>query len=222
VSEHLTPDENQLVELIRSIDVEAPRALHERVEALVAERSRRQPQRRRRLLAAGAVAAAAAVIAIALIGTSSSSQHPPLVAGASALTLREGTVPAPAESNSHRGQLDAAVDGVAFPYWEESFGWRSTGARHDVVAGRPVTTVYYADAAGRRVGYAIVGGGPAPAMEGGSVQWVDGTAYRVLDLHGANAVVWKRSNRLCILAGRGVPATTLVRLASWVSPGVAA
>jgi hypothetical protein len=103
---------------------------------------------------------------------------------------------------------------VSFPYWRERFGWRSSGARSDSVAGRTVTTVFYSDAHGRRVGYAIVSG-PAWTTQGGTVIWHGDTSYRVLDQHGATVVTWQRDGHLCVVAGRGVSAPTLLRLAGW-------
>ena len=44
----------------------------------------------------------------------------------------------------------------------------------------PVTTVFYADAGGRRIGYAIVGGTPAPRSTGGVIAWRKNTPYRLL------------------------------------------
>ena len=54
-----------------------------------------------------------------------------------------------------------AVGGVTFPSWERAFGWRATGARTDTVGGREVTTVFYANSRGQRIGYAIAAG-PRP------------------------------------------------------------
>jgi hypothetical protein len=104
---------------------------------------------------------------------------------------------------------------VAFPYWEHSFGWRSVGARSDQIGTRAVTTVFYLDAQGRRIGYSIVSGTPPPSASGGKVYKSDGTSYRLVTLNGAKAVVWLRDGRLCVVSGRGVPGATLLRLASW-------
>ena len=73
---------------------------------------------------------------------------------------------------------------MPFPYWEERFGWRSTGARNDRIGGRAVTTVFYADGRGHRIGYAIVAGPRAPSISGGVVRWRNGTAYRLLRQNG--------------------------------------
>ncbi|HXZ61764.1 MAG TPA: hypothetical protein VEG62_03405 [Acidimicrobiales bacterium] len=132
-----------------------------------------------------------------------------------ALTLQRPTEAAPLESASNGEELNAAVDGVSFPYWEDRFGWRSVGERTDRVAGRTVTTVFYGDTGGRRIGYAIVSGANAPKASGGTVSWRGGTPYRLLDENGVPTVVWMRDGHLCVLSGRAVDSATLLRLASW-------
>jgi hypothetical protein len=218
--------ESELVEFVRSIDVRAPESLHNQVQALVAEASRRKGRRgtgHRRAPAfasyaiAGALAAAVAAIAIA-IGLSGAGSNGPFIRQASALTLGRSTAAAPREKPG-TAQLAAAVDGVAFPYWEERFGWRSTGTRHDHVNGRAVTTVFYADHHGRQIGYAIVAGTPAPKQDRGAIAWRNGTRFRVLQLDGATVVSWLRDGHLCVVAGRGVSAAMLLALASWHDRG---
>jgi hypothetical protein len=103
---------------------------------------------------------------------------------------------------------------VPFPYWEDRFGWHSTGTRSDQIDGRTVTTVFYSDAAGRRIGYAILAGTPAPPINGGNVSWHGGVPYRLLTDNGASTVVWQRDGHLCVLSGHGVSSATLLRLAS--------
>jgi hypothetical protein len=230
-SERSAPEraESELVEFVRSIDVRAPESLHSQVQALVADASRRRGRprmghRRSPALAsyafAGALAAAVAaiVIAIALGGGGNG----PFIRQASALTLDRATAAAPREAPHSSGQLAAAVEGVAFPYWEERFGWRSTGIRRDYVNGRAVTTVFYADRRGRRIGYAIVAGTPAPKQDGGAIAWSNGTRFHVQQLHGATVVSWLRDGHLCVVAGRGVSGATLLALASWHARGAAA
>lgn len=221
--------ETELIDFVRSIDERAPQALHERVQALVEERSAHSGRRalrglragggRRRGLvpafAGGGLAAAVAVVAIVLALSGGGASTPSAVAAASRLTLGTATMAAPRESASNRGNLTASVDRVSFPYWQDSFGWRSTGARVDTLDGRTVQTVFYGDAAGRRIGYAIVGGTPPLPTGTGQVHWRDGHSYRVLDINGAPAVVWLRAGRLCVVSGRGVSAATLLTLASW-------
>jgi hypothetical protein len=232
------PEHERVAELLRAVDVRAPETLHRRIRELTSpgtslregaqrERTGRSPSNRGLLagrlkptLAAMAVAAIAGA-AIALL-TGGADTRPQLnVRSASALTLRAATLRAPNESSTHAAQLDVAVDGVAFPYWKERFGWRSTGARTDTIGGRRVTTVFYSGAGGSRIGYAIVGGTPAPAMSGGAISWRAGTPYRLLQVHGVPVVTWQRNGRLCVLSGRGVNGATLLALAGWSDGGSA-
>jgi hypothetical protein len=226
MSERPSHTESELVEFLRSIDVRAPDALHQRVEALVAERSPRGRSRRPlgtrasaglrplgwRLGGAIAIVAAAAVaLVLGLTGGGSAALN---VRQASASTLRPATMAAPPENPLRRAQLAVAVDGVAFPYWEDRFGWRSTGARTDRIGGRPVTTVFYANGRGQRIGYAIVAGTPAPRVGGGVVVWRGGTPYRLSTDGALRVVTWLRDGHLCVVAGRGVSSATLLALAS--------
>ncbi len=206
--------------MLHSSDVRAPQELHRRVDAMVAERrSRRRPP-------AGALAGAAALIAVAaalliLFGPGSSSPGPD-VSQTAALTQLAPTAGSPAESAGHPGQLALAVDGVAFPYWEGGQGWHATGARTDHIGGRGVTTVFYANSAGQRIGYAIVGGAPAPKVSGRVVLRSGDTSYHLLTEQGSHTVAWLRDGHLCVLAGRGVSAATLLRLAGWGASASAA
>lgn len=221
-----------VAELLRAVDARAPETLHRRIQELaLSRRSPREsasrgrasrPEVRRGLLAgrlkptlAAMAAAAAAGAAIALLTGGGAQRQDPSVSAASALTLRAATMGAPSESAAHSAQLDVAVDGVAFPYWKERFGWRSTGVRTDTIDGRHVTTVFYSGRGGSRIGYAIVGGTPAPGARGGTVSWRGGVEYRLLHEHGMPVVTWQRDGRLCVLSGRGASEATLMRLASW-------
>jgi hypothetical protein len=217
-------DEEELVELLRSVDVSAPKALHAGVQAMVAERQSDHTTLRGALsgmrLRLGALAAAGAVagatLALALGGPGSSALS---LGEAAAITLRPATSPAPTESASDRATLNAGVEGIAFPYWEDTFGWRSTGSRTTHVAGRTVHTVFYEDRAGHRVGYSIVAGTPAPKMPADAVHWRNGTAYHLSNVGGAQVVTWERNGHLCVIAGRDVPSERLLTLASWDNAG---
>lgn len=213
--------------------VKAPESLHQRVQEMVADAQRpgaqrlapawrrmgrllpsgAAPARRFAVAAAGISLAGAAALAIA-IGLSGGGSTGLSARRAVALTLSPATMPAPAESSAHREQLAASVGGVAFPYWGERFGWRSSGARSDILDGRAVTTVFYSSRGGQRVGYAIVSG-PAPATGGGTLVWRKGVSYRLSSEGGAEAILWRRHGRLCVIAGRGVSPRTLLDLASW-------
>jgi hypothetical protein len=210
-------EQRRAVELVAAVDVRAPASLHRRIEGMA-----RAPRRSRTLATPriGFAAAAAAALAAGAIAIGLSRGPTPSsglsVQRAAALTLSPATMPAPAESTAHRAQLDASVGGIPFPYWEERFGWRSSGARSDRLAGRDVTTVFYANARGRRIGYAIVSG-RAPAAHGGTVVWRWGVSYRLFNQGGATVVTWQRGGHLCVVAGRNVSARTLLSLASWGS-----
>ncbi len=222
MSEQRPSSESEIAELIRSVDVRAPDSLHDAVEQMIAERrpqrtrgeARERPYGRRpRLAAMGAIAAA--VIALAVVVGTSGSSSTLSVPDASSLTLRAATAAAPAESGSNHTELAASVDGVAFPYWGAHFGWRATGTRTDSVDGRTVTTVFYENALGHRVGYAIVAGGAPSQIPGGVVERRDGTPYRLLTVDGHPVVAWMREGHLCVVSGHGVDGATLLRLASW-------
>jgi hypothetical protein len=218
MSERTPESETELVELIRAVDVRAPSSLHARVRALVDERGGARARGGRMRTGLVALPVACAVVALILVFALSGGGAQPLTLGkAVALTLRPATRPAPAENPRADGQLMANVDGVAFPYWSESLGWRATGARSDRVDGRAVTTVFYAASDDRWVGYAIIAGTPAPRVSGGALVHRAGEPYRLMIEHGALTVTWLRDGRMCILVGHGVGARTLLALASWRS-----
>jgi hypothetical protein len=225
-------EQRRVSELVRSFDAPAPQWLHQAVGSMVAGHA--GPMRRPRSLArravrlprsstgwlAGAGAVAVAAIAIAIAVDSGAGNTPTVsLREAAAPTLLAATLPAPPESRANHAQLAAEVDGVPFPYWGERLGWRSTGERSDRIAGRDVTTVFYADSAGRRVGYTILAGTPAPALTGGVTTMRGRVSYRVLRFDGAPVVMWLRDGHLCIVSGNGVSSATLLRLASWTGPG---
>jgi hypothetical protein len=226
MSEQPSHTERELVEFLRSIDTPAPKHLHRRIEALVDERPPRGRGRARgarspggplslgwRLGGATAVLAAAAItIAVGLTGGGSAGVD---VRQASAPALRGATMGAPPASPRRRAQLAAAVDGVAFPYWEDRLGWRATGARADRIDGRAVTTVFYANRAGQRIGYEIFAGTPAPSVGSGLVTRRSGTSFRLLAEDGVQIVAWLRGGHLGVGGGRGVSSATLLHLASW-------
>jgi len=214
-------EQRDAVTLVRSVDVDAPAELHRRVGALAGAPRRRRPVAWRPGLAAAGVTVGVAVLAAAIViatGGGGSPSSTPSVGRATALTLSPATAPAPVKSPVHRTELAAAVDGVSFPYWEDRFGWRAVGARHDSVGGRALTTVFYANARGQRIGYAILAG-PPPGMRAGAVAWRGGVPFRLLSQDGAHVVTWLRAGRLCVVAGRGVDTRTLLRLASWSGEG---
>jgi hypothetical protein len=222
-------EQRRAVELTSAVDVRAPASLQRQVESMFVParggsrspsvRGRRSPGARGRFSPArvglgAATAAVCAALAIVLIGGSAKPSPSLNVQRAAALTLGPATMAAPTEDGTHRTQLDASVDGVSFPYWEEHFGWRSSGARDDRVGGQVVRTVFYSSVDGRRIGYAIASG-PAPRTSGGTVVRRWGVSYRLLARDGATVIAWQRAGHLCVMAGRGVSTETLLSLASW-------
>jgi hypothetical protein len=215
-------EQRRIAELLHSFDAPAPESLHRRIETLVAThqddrfawRSFTRPRSPVRLFSAAAVTVAVVAIAIA-VALGGGSAPALSLRQAAAPTLREATLPAPPESSTHRAQLTAAVNGVPFPYWEDRFGWHSSGSRTDHIGGRSITTVFYTDSAGRRVGYAILAGASAPRLNGGVIAWRGGISYRLLTENGAAAIAWLREGHLCVISGHGVSSATLLRLASW-------
>jgi hypothetical protein len=221
-----SPELNRELELQRSAlwllssgDVTAPESLHQKVATLLDGQHERPPMRQRpararawRPFAGASVALAtcAALIAILLGGGSSK----PSLRDAFALTLRPSTMPAPAERQANRTQLAVSVEGVSFPYWTERFGWRASGARTDRLGGYSVTTVFYSNKQGQRVGYAILAG-PALRAQGGTVISRRGVQYRVLSNAGVPVVTWMRAGHACVISGRGLSSRTLVKLAGW-------
>jgi len=216
-------NEQELVELLRSVDERAPESLHTRVQAMVSERERSHTTVRGALggmrLRLGALAAAGAAAGAALALALGGPGGAGLTLGeAAAVTLRPATLPAPSE-NHQRGVLNADVEGVSFPYWQDRFHWSSSGSREDVVGGRHVRTVFYSDGHGHRVGYAIVYGQPAPKMPPGQVRWREGTAYHLASVGNAQVVTWLRHGHLCVVAAEGVAPAKLLKLASFDDAG---
>jgi hypothetical protein len=229
--------ESELLERVRTSDVRAPDSLHRQIQALVAaRRSSTEPHLRLRRSAArttpavlrsrfspwgsvgvaAAVAVAIAAIAIALVaGLGHGGSSTLNMRQTAAPMLSAATMPAPPQSSANPAKLAAAVDGVKFPYWADRFGWRSTGMRDDRMDGRTVTTVFYSDSSGHRIGYAIVAGIPAPHVGGGVALWHGGVTYRTLSADGVAIVTWLRDGHLCMVSGRDVSRATLLKLASW-------
>jgi hypothetical protein len=169
----------------------------------------------------GTAVAAAAVAGALVAGLTGGGSHGLSVRQASALTLRQATEAAPPHSKSDRPTLAVAVNGVPFPYWEDRFGWRAIGMRSDRVAGREVTTVFYANHRGQKIGYSIASGTKPPRISEGTVSSHGGVRYWLLNVNGVPVVTWVRDGHLCVVSGRGVDNATLLRLASWTDHGLA-
>ena len=220
--------EDELIELVRSIDVPAPLALRARVEEMVAAAPARRRARLRSPAARGdrsagalprarplaaALAGAVAIAALVVALTAGGGGHSALsLRSAAAPTLRASTTPAPGR-NGDSQFLAAAVGDVRFPYLDDVLGWRASGSRTDTIAGHAVTTVFYSRGS-TRVGYAIYAGLPATSHEG-SVRRQDGIRFHVVSNNGTAIISWTRSGHLCVMASHGASTDALIRLAGW-------
>src|SRR3954470_24285482 len=125
------------------------------LQATVEDRVRGKPVARRRPrlvpgLALGGAVTAAAAVALALVLTGGPSG--PSVADAARLASQPPSGPAPARLDDSKAKLTAQVDGVVFPDFAWTYGWRSVGVRQDEVDGRYAKVVYY-EKGGDRIGY---------------------------------------------------------------------
>lgn len=202
--------------------VKAPAELHDSVAALSTRATRRRRPRRRalRLQLAGAGALAAIAFAALVIALTTGSSGGPTLLQAADVALRPATLPAPAQSARRPGRLARSVDGIAYPYWQDSLGWGAAGARVDRLGSRTITTVFYKPQSARpavsgRIGYAIVAGRALPIPGGGSQVDEKGIAFHVLTSRGTTIVTWRRAGHTCILVARDVSGATLIHLASW-------
>ena len=178
-------DQRAALALLAAAARPAPLDLRLRVEELKAARAR---PRRRKALVAGLALAAALAAFMALLA-----ERGPAVDDVLAAALRPATAPAASVE---------AFEGIRFPHYER---WRTTGARTDVIDGRRVRTVFY-ERDGRTIAYTIVAG--PPLDDAGALRAVNGDGDVV-------AVTWTRRGRTCVIAGSGVDAEVLARLAVW-------
>jgi hypothetical protein len=212
-------DQHDALIAIRATEEEAARdELRAMVEAMAAQagaRMREAGNRRRatprffarpRPVAFGGSLAALAAAAAVLFSSGASG---PSVAEAAQVALAPPRSPAPAVK-ADETTLDAAVDGVAYPYWADATGWRAVGSRTDAVEGRAIRSVVYQDARGRRIGYAIAAGSPLSGADGTRMG-----AFTVVRSGDAAVVTWLRDGHTCILAAKGVDARVLLKLAAW-------
>jgi hypothetical protein len=210
---------------MRSIEIGAPASLHDSVRELTTAAVRREGTRSgwarrvalRRPAAplVGALASAAALIVALVLALGSGGPDAPTVLQASTLGLRPAVIAAPEENPRAPGQLAISAEGIAYPYWNRRFGWQTAGARADELGGRKVTTVFYANSAGRRIGYSIVAGHALPIPVGGHAAVWDHTRFDVLHSGGSTVVTWRRAGHTCILVGSKVSTKTLLTLADW-------
>ena len=178
---------------------------------------RRTKARRRRLgVAFSAAAVLAAVAVIFVVLSVSGGPAAPSVAAAAQLALQAPSGPPPGTVPG-TGKLAANVEGVSFPDYLASYGWRPVGVRHGHVGGRPATVVYY-EKGGMRLGYAIVAGPGLPLPTQAASTTRSGVQFQTLTLHAQQVVTWRNQGHTCVMVGP-VPAGELLTLASWGGMG---
>ncbi len=192
----------------------APARLRARLEAQHADRAWRPRRRAGYGALVGALAAALAVV-LALPGGTPGS---PSVTEAAMLALRGASAPAPSPDRGDPGpKLAQRLEGLYFPNWSTTLGWRAVGMRRDRLGTRPAVTVYY-ERQGRRVAYTIVGS-PALAQPAALVMRLDEFELRSLEIGRRIVVTWRRGEHTCVLSSSRVSASTLERLADWPTSG---
>jgi hypothetical protein len=218
----LDPLDEQLAERGRVLvatavaETQAPLGLRERIEADRSRGAARGRRRRLGVLAPAAGVLAAAVLAIVLV---TGGGGPGVVATAS-LAARGPVLPAPTEDRANGAVLNASVEGVPFPYWDDSFQWKAVGARDDKIDDRAAKTVYYENAKGVRAAYTILGGDAIDAPSKARKQTANGITFWVLEDSGRRIVTWKRGAHTCVLSAPAtVPENKLLELASWKGKG---
>jgi hypothetical protein len=165
------------------------------------------------LVAAGALAVVLAVLGLFANSILTDETGSPGVRTIVPVALRAPTAPAPA-AVAGTDLLAAKAGPIAFPTWTRA-GWHAVGARRDTIRGHDVRTIFYADGAGRRIGYAIADA--RLPVAGGELVTRRGTQLRVLERGVRSVVTWRRAGRTCILAGRGVAVERLLTLASYAA-----
>jgi hypothetical protein len=191
-----------------------PESLRRAAEA--AAPARRPARHRRRWTIVGAATALAAVVAVFVVLSLGQSPVGPTVADAAQLTTLPATSAAPS-AVAGSGRLTASEQGLAFPDFSGSYGWRPVGLRHDTIAGRDATVVYYANG-GRQVGYAIVASPVLAPPKDAVTTTRGGVEYQSFTYLGRSVVTWRRDGHTCVMVG-AVPPATLLDLASWSGAG---
>jgi hypothetical protein len=205
--------------------VEAPHTLRESIErqrdqarGQVAGSRRRAPGvvpwwRRGRTLVAALGAAAA--VALAIVAFTGSEGGEPSRANLEAVASLRPEQPAPRRAGGDPPVLAARVGPIAFPDWRQSFGWTAVGSRRDQVDDRGVTTVYYRNADGASLAYAILSGPALEQAPEGRPVVREGNTYHVAESARHTAVSWTQQGHTClIVASAAVPTDRLVEIAA--------
>jgi hypothetical protein len=221
----LEPIDEQLAERGRALiaaavaETRAPLALRERVEVdrerAVARGAGARRRRPRGLLIPAGGLVAAAVVAVVLVVSGGGA---PSVLATASLAARGPVLPAPHEDKANK-LLQTSIDGVPFPYWGD-LKWEGVGARDDKIEGRAAKTVYYANPAGVRAAYTILGGDAVDPPSDATKRTDKGVQLFVVEDKGRRVVTWERNGHTCVLsAPMTVPEQKLLDLAAWQGGG---
>jgi hypothetical protein len=201
-------------------ETQAPLALRERIEADRRRAVARGAGARRRrlrglLIPAGGLVAAAVVAVVLLVGGGGA----PSVLATASLAARGPVLPPPHENKANKALLESSIDGVPFPYWGQ-LKWESVGARDDKIEGRDARTVYYANPAGVRAAYTIIGGDAVDPPSDAAKRTDKGVDLYVVEDNGLRVVTWERNGHTCVLSAPvAVPERKLLDLAAWQGNG---
>lgn len=203
--------ERVAVEALQRAAIEpAPARLRMRLKAQRANQPSRWRWKPAYAVMAGALACAVVALALALPGGTPGS---PSVSQAAQLASRGPSGPAPVTDPSDPRELTQRLQGLYFPNWSDTLGWRPVGVRSDRLGGRQAVTVYY-QREGMRAAYTIVAA-PALAQPSSSMTHLDGLVLQTLNLRGRTVVTWRRAGHTCVISASGVPTRVLERLADW-------
>ncbi len=223
----MDPLDDELAERGRALiaaavaETTAPLALRERIEADRQRAGARGAGARsrgltRRLLPAGGLVAAAVVALVLVLGGSNS----PSILATASLATGGPVLPAPAEDASNKAVLKASMEGLPFPYWDDSFQWKAVGARDDKIKDRSAKTVFYDNPKGVRAAYTILGGDKLDEPSHVRELTKNGVELWITQDKGRRIVVWTRAGHTCVLsAPLAVPEQKLLQLATWTGKG---
>ncbi|MDQ6750460.1 MAG: hypothetical protein M3Z33_06910 [Actinomycetota bacterium] len=208
----LAAEQQRAVDTVRAVAGPAPASLRERIGDQRRHGAHHARRGRLRLATGlgGALAAAVVVLVLLLPGGAPGG---PTIVQAAGLTMRGPSALAPTRSDGSR-RVSTAVDGIAFPYWGDAFGWEASGARSDRLGGRRATTVFY-DKAHQRIGYTIVSGTALAVPRGVRADMRQGIAFRSFRRGTGLILTWRRAGHTCVLTGERVPLESLLALAAW-------
>jgi hypothetical protein len=198
--------------------VRAPQSLREAIERerARAEAPARAPawRRHRWSLAAAAIAAAALAVVATAIETGRNDPGPSPGQVYAAARLNPTKAP-PASVGGDPPVLDARVGTLTFPDWQQKFGWRAVGRREDNISGRSVTTVFYRNPDGARLGYAVVAGKPIDGDPAGHRIHHEGKSYHVAGGRQRTVITWTQQGHTCVIVAPAiVPRPRVVSLAA--------